>query len=102
MNSARGARSRARSKRRSLMPRERSRNMNWTRSSASEVSTATPRRSGGPEGLLVATARRLVRQIEPQRRDGNLARGERFDVGARAGSKAAALEHQPVVGNGAA
>ena len=83
--------------------------VNWARSSASgALKRAAPSgaavsfSSPGLERLLEPQARIVVGEVEPERRDRNLARRERRQIGAVLElDLGAALEHQPIVGKAA-
>src|SRR6202167_6470974 len=109
MKRARGARSSARKRPRSLMPRARMASVNWARSSdsarvmtvpypANVVSIASTVR----KSLLKSQTRIMIGEIEPERGDRNLLGRERRKVGSLRLLVSAALEHQPEVGKAAA
>src|SRR5271169_1479258 len=109
MKRARGARSSARNRPRSLMPCARMASVNWARSSdsatvmtgfypADVVSFASTLR----KSLLKPQTRIMIGEIEPKRRDRNFFGRQRREVRPLRLLVRAALEHQPEIRKAAA
>src|ERR1700722_15608961 len=109
MKRARGARSSARKRLRSLMPRARMASVNWARSSDSATVMTGPYpanvvsiASTTGKRLLKPQTRIVIGEIEPERGDRNLFGRQRRKVGSLRLLVSAALEHEPEVGKAAA
>src|SRR3984957_15712542 len=102
MKSARGARSSARKRPRSLIPFARIASVNWARSSCSVALIGAPRPPDGGslilpprKRLLEPQARIVVRQVEPERRNRDFLRRQGRQIGPVLMLIGAALEHEP-------